>query len=133
MKAFMAVLLLSTFISLNLQAADSICYSGKFTVGSGQVKLKYTIKNNSLHVVVLNPEDIISTSAGEKAPVKDLFDPGPDMKLIPIEGLRCPCTALQTEKGNFTFIVEQLGDRSERATMNYFGMKEGAVEAISCK
>jgi hypothetical protein len=137
MKAVLSILALTsvlTALTASAQAATKpICYTGKFTVGSGKIHLKYEVKDNLLHVEVLNPDEKITLNSGKTELVKDAFDPGPDMKLVPMEGVRCPCTALQTEKGNFTFIVEQLGDRSERATMDYFGIRDGQVEAQRCK
>lgn len=132
-KVFMKAILASLIflISATSQAADT-CYTGRFSVGFGKIQLKYVVTNTNLHVEVLNPDDLVTLSSGETKTVRQAFDPGPDMKLIPMEGVKCPCLALQTEKGNFTFIVEQLGDRTERLTMDYFGITTSPVELRGC-
>ena len=132
MKRIFASLLLATTFSVTVHAAD-VCYTGRFTVASGNIQLQYVVTDKNLHVELLNPNDPITLSNGEIKTVREAFDPGPDMKLIPLEGVKCTCLALQTEKGNFTFIVEQLGDRSERLTMDYFGFPTGPVEIQRCK
>lgn len=134
MKVILAsILFLSSVFSYAAQA-DKVCYTGNFSLvsESGSIKLKYVIDNNTLHVETLNPDDVLILNSGETKTVRQAFDPGPDLKLIPMDGIRCPCLALQTEKKNFNFIVEHRGDGSDSATMDYFGLRNGTIEAQRC-
>ena len=121
----------SSLFSASSQAAE-MCYTGSFSVGLGQVHLKYVVTKNKLHAEVTNPDDLVTLNTGASMPAGKAFDPGPDMKLVPMKGVKCPCLALQTEKGNFTFIVEQRGDKTEHLTMDYFGITTSDVELQRC-
>lgn len=114
--------------------AAEVCYTGRFSImsNSGSIKLQYVIDNDTLHVETLNPDEVLTLNNGETKPVSQVFNPGPDMKLIPMDGVKCPCLALQTEKKNFNFIVEHKSDGSDIATMDYFGLTRGTVETQRC-
>jgi hypothetical protein len=138
---FMKASIAALFIWLIASPASALtCYEGKFEIrGFKGTAAKYSFRldsTNSKKVLfvsnVLNPDEIIVGGDSKEFAVKEIFRPD-KLDLVLLEGIRCPCTALQSRDGQLQIIIEELGDRSTRTQIEYFGFKASGVEMATCR
>jgi len=114
-----ALLILLTLPLAHTAHAGAVCFKGTMDLADhgNTISLKFEIKDTILKVTT-------DTRA---------FEPGPPVTLVAMPGDRCAtCTALQSEKGDFTFVYEPTETGAMRTIMNYYDLPVAITDLDTC-